>query len=361
MELLRLTPSTYKQYYKFYKDFYHRHPMKKDNMVYFLKTILNGKSAISKRLRLQPLLVKDQGQIIMGTLLAQVADMADVLQLSFFEATTNSPGAFALIETEAQRLALEWGASQLSGSLNIHVNYGLGFLKSHHGEEASFGMNYNPAFYNDLFTDAGFTTIDLVTYKTDMTLFDLPLSDRLKARIDRQYSVRNCSFKDFKQDIGIYTDLNNNAFTDHLFYFQRSFDEDYELYKPFKLLLKEENLLIVEKKGQPVGFMLWYPDYCQLTGPGKGIGPRALFDYKVLGKTPSTFKIVEMGVVASEQRNGAILALFMALQDRVGDTYTTCESSWILAANAPSSNFGLKWSQGPYKAYAAYTKEVAHG
>jgi len=156
----------------------------------------------------------------------------------------------------------------------------------------------------------------------------------------------------------IYTKLNNAAFDHHLFYYQRDFKEDYELFKPFKMLLKEENLLIVEKNGQAVGFMLWYPDYNTLIPTGKSLSLRTVLSHKLWRKRIDTFKVVEIGVLPSEQKAGAILALFEALYSLTKDKYDTCESSWILRDNKDSSNFGIKWSQGEYKSYAAYTRPI---
>ena len=294
----------------------------------------------------------------MGTILAQVDDMRTYIQMSFFEAVSEDEAAFSLIMEETKVTGALWGAASISGSLNIHVNYGLGFLSSHYDQESSFGMNYNPAHYNHLFLKAGFETIDLVTYKQDMKQFELPISERMLKRINSKFTVRTMAYKHFKRDIKIYTELNNDAFKHHLFYFKRNFEEDYELFKPFKFLLKEENLLIVERDHKPVGFMLWYPDYNELIPTGKSLSLKTVIDHKLLRKKISTFKVVEIGVIESEQKTGAILALFDALNQITKNQYDYCESSWILKDNRDSSNFGIKWSEGEYKTYAAYTRSI---
>ncbi len=358
MELKILSENEYLQYYQFYKFIYKSRPSKKDDMTSMLLPILKNKSTINQRVKLKPLLVFKEGVPIMGTILAQVDAMQPYIQMSFFEAVLEDEAAFALILEETKTTGDLWGATSISGSLNIHVNYGLGFLSSHYDQECSFGMNYNPEFYNHLFIKAGFETIDLVTYKQDMKRFELPLTERLLERLNAKYTVRTMDYKHFKRDIQIYTELNNDAFKHHLFYYKRSFKEDYELFKPFKMLLKEENLLIVEKDGQPIGFMLWYPDYNALIPSGKKLSIKTVIDHKLLRKPIKTFKIVEIGVIESEQKSGAILSLFEALYERTKDQYDYCESSWILKSNSDSSNFGIKWSEGAYKSYAAYTRPI---
>ncbi|MGB3366034.1 MAG: hypothetical protein WBA54_00975 [Acidaminobacteraceae bacterium] len=358
MNLKILSENDYMEYYKFYKSIYKNRPRKKDDMSSMLLSILKNKSTINRRVKLKALLVYSSGIPIMGTLLAQVDDMNTYIQMSFFEAVSKDETAFSLILKETQITGELWGAKSISGSLNIHVNYGLGFLNSHYEKEASFGMNYNPDFYNALFLKEGFETIDLVTYKQDMKKFELPLSERLLKKINSKYKVRTMDYKNFKRDIKIYTELNNDAFKHHLFYFKRNFKEDYELFKPFKMLLKEENLLIVEKNNKPIGFMLWYPDYNELIPTGKSLSIKTVIDHKILHKKISTFKIVEIGVIESEQKSGAILSLFDALNQITKDRYDFCESSWILKDNRDSSNFGIKWSEGEYKKYAAYTRSI---
>lgn len=358
MNLKVLNEKDYLQYYKFYKSIYKNRPKKKDDMGSMLLSILKNKSTINKRIKLKPLLVYSEGVPIMGTLLAQVDDMSTYIQMSFFEALSENEKAFSLILEETKATGDLWGAVSISGSLNIHVNYGLGFLNAHFEKESSFGMNDNPEYYNHLFLKAGFEAIDLVTYKQKMEHFKLPLSERLIAKLSAKYTVRTMDYKHFKRDIQIYTDLNNDAFQQHLFYFKRNFEEDYELFKPFKILLKEENLLIVEKENRPVGFMLWYPDYNELIPSGKSLSLKTVIDHKLLRRKISTFKIVEIGVIQSEQKSGAILSLFNALNQITKGRFDYCESSWILKDNKDSSNFGMKWSEGQYKTYAAYTRSI---
>ncbi len=358
MNLKILDEKDYLEYYKFYKSIYKNRPGKKDDMASMLLSILKNKSTMNKRTKIKPLLVYSDGFPIMGTVLAQVDDMKQYIQLSFFEAVSDDEAAFSLILEETKATGGLWGAESISGSLNIHVNYGLGFLNSHYDQESSFGMNYNPDYYNDLFLKAGFEAIDLVTYKRQLKHFELPLSERLRKRLNDKFTVRTMDYKHFKRDIKIYTELNNDAFKNHLFYFKRNYNEDYELFKPFKMLLKEENLLIVEKDKNPIGFMLWYPDYNELIPSGKTLSIKTVIDHKILHKKIRTFKIVEIGVIESEQKTGAILSLFDELHKITKNKYDVCESSWILKNNRDSSNFGIKWSEGEYKKYTAYTRLI---
>jgi len=360
MELKYIEKADYKQYLNFVKDMYKDNPLCRDSMSSLLKSILLGKSEICKSTETWPYMVYKNGKPIMACVFALVDRMNDVLQISFFEEIIEDHNAFNLIMEKAKAIAEERKIHQISAGLNIHVNYGLGFLDSHYDTLQSFGMAYNNEFYHSFFNENGFKSIDLVSYKQSMNEFEIPLSERFIRRIRMQYTVRKAEFKHIEREARIYTEINNNAFSDHLFYFQRKNEEDLELFNDFKHLLREENLLFVEKDGVPVGFMLWYPDYHELMSQRETIGLKTVFWNRCFHKKIKKFKIVEMGVLKSEQKKGAIVALFDNLRQIVGNRYETCESGWILKDNKDSSNFGIKWGDSEYKTYKAYIKDLSH-
>ena len=164
--------------------------------------------------------------------------------------------------------------------------------------------------------------------------------------------------KNLKAEADLYNDLNNDAFSDHVFYYKRDPDEDLELFKNFKPLLKSENLLFVEKKGKAVGFMLWYPDFNEIINPGESVGLKTFIRYKLLNKKIGMFKVVEMGIIKEEQGFGGVLALFDYCHEKTKTRFKSFESSWVLSDNIKSRSFGDKWSDGISKTYKAYIKEL---
>lgn len=284
--------------------------------------------------------------------------MPDFLQISFFESEKYTPKGFKLILDRSRNLAKKYGASKISASLNIHVNYGLGFLASDYDKRQSFGMAHNPDFYHRYFQDSGFKAIEMVSYKKNFRNMGNLLNPHTKRKINGKYNVRKINFKDFEKEINLYTEINNKAFKDHLFYYPRNSEEDMELFKELKFLLREDNLLFVERDGIPVGFMLWYPDFYELVRKGKSVGVWTVIKNKLFYKKITTFKIVEIGVIPSEQNRGAILALFDYCFQLTKGKYDNFESSWILKDNKKSKAFGIKWADGESKKYKAYIKEL---
>lgn len=359
MELVKVIDRNKKTFLNFYRSQYLNNPLKRDSLSGMLKALLYGKSELCKSVELEPLMVVENNKIIIICILAFAHRMPDYVQIGFFEAVEYNMEAFQLILDRAVALAKVKKASKISASLNIHVNYGLGFLASGYDKMQSFGMSHNPEFYHRFFEATNFKSIDMVSYKKDMKKVDSLLSYETSKKLKERYTVREADFNNFKRDCAIYTDMNNKSFNEHLFYYPRKKEEDYELLKDMKFLMKPENLLFVEKEGNPVGFMLWYPDFNQVMSSSETVGLRTVIKNKLLGSKIDTFKIVEMGVIPGERNKGAILALFDYCFKCIKDKYDFMESGWILSDNFKSRNFGVKWADCESKKYKAYIKELS--
>lgn len=359
MKLTKVNDKNKKAFLNYYKKQYLNHPLKRDSMSGLLKGLLYGKSELCKSVDLEPLMVTDNHKIVMICVLAYAHRMPDYIQIGFFEAEELNINAFRMILSRAETLAKEKKASKLSASLNIHVNYGLGFLAGSYDKRQSFGMAHNPEFYHRFFEETGFSPIDMVSYKKDMRLVDKLLNDEMSMKLSERYTVREADFHNLKNECLIYTEINNKSFNEHLFYYPRKKEEDYELFKDLRFLLKPENLLFVEKDRISVGFMLWYPDFNQIMSSSETAGLKTVIKNKLYGRKIDTFKIVEMGVTPAERNKGAILALFDYCFKCIKDKYDFMESGWILSDNFKSRNFGIKWADCESKKYKAYIKELS--
>lgn len=361
MELIRMNAQdkkTYKQQVDQYLGFYHQvyqgNVHYRDSLRRVLRSILLGKAAICQSSWFQPLLVTENGNVKAVCTLAVVDRLDQLLQITYFEALPHQEKAVELILQEADRVATQKGIPEISVGLNFHVNYGLGILTSHHDSTQSFGSAYHPPEYGEYFRPHADRIIHLTSYITNMKQFKLTVSDRLMQRIKQQYTVRKADFSNIKKEAQLYTNLNNAIFSDHPFYYPRRVQEDLELFKDFRLFLKPENLLFLEHQGQAIGFMLWYPDFNQLIPPGGSVGLSTLLKNFFLGSRIRQFKIVELGVLPSYQKTGAVLNLFDACHQLTKGRYQWCEAGWILEENIASTGFGKRWADKPYKKYQVY-------
>lgn len=359
MELVIVkTKNEKKELLDFYKSQYKDNPLRRDSFSGLLKGILYGTSVMNKSIVTIPLVVKEEGKVVMCGVLAMANRMPEYLQISFFESLSYNERAFVIIYNKAEEVAGEMGCKKICASLNIHVNYGLGFLSDDYDKMQTFGTAHNDVHIHKYFLENNFNSIPMITFYKNMEEDFSLVSDKMKERIENRYSVRSADFRNMKEEARIYTQINNDAFKDHPFYYRRVEEEDLELFNDFKLLLKPENLLFVEKDNEPVGFMLWYPDYHQVMDDRDTIGLSTLIKSKIYKNRMTRFKIVEMGVIEKEQKKGAILALFLHCFKLTKGKYKSFESGWVLEENFESGNFGIKWADGVSKRFVAYEKEL---
>ncbi|AOT70761.1 GNAT family N-acetyltransferase [Geosporobacter ferrireducens] len=354
MEIRVVDQASVSAYISFCKSIYRRNIYYRDSMSRVLTSILKGKAEICKNSRIVPIMVLEEGRIAAVCTFAIVDRMKDTLQLTYFEALPHQDKAVEQMITYGKALAKAHGIKEILIGLNFHVNYGLGLLADQYEQVQGFGSAYNPSYYIDYFQRLGGEEFNLVSYVARMKGFDFGIKDRMINKINKKYQVRKASFKEIKREAGIYTELNNQAFQNHKFYYERRTEEDLELFQEFKLLLREENLLFLEHNGKPIGFMLWYPDYHELMGPGESLGIKTLIKHKLCAHKIRKFKIVELGILPEYQKNGAVFALFHKCREFVGDRYDYCESGWILEHNRASRGLGYRWADKEYKHFKVF-------
>ncbi|MCI5162815.1 MAG: hypothetical protein D3917_12530, partial [Candidatus Electrothrix sp. AX5] len=322
----KLPPAEYR---KITARVYAGNPYFRDSLSSILTIINNPKGAFAQRTQQQAVIVKDEnGAPLASALLLQAEGLSDQVQLSFFEALPNAQEAVQALVDKASSIARQWGATNLLVSMNGHVNYGLGFLADSFNEIPCFGSAYTPPYYLDSFRLLGFTEHHLVSFRYPISSFAEQQEGKILERTKKRFNFRQADFSHLREEIDIYTRLNNYCFFDHPFYFHRYDDEDYELFRPFRWFLNGENLLIAEHGGMPIGFLLWYPDFNELIGPGQELGLTALLKYKLLRRPIKRFKIAEIGIIPKFQGSSAILGLFHACYELTRDRFQECESNW---------------------------------
>jgi hypothetical protein len=354
MNIVDCNSKNYKLYMKFVKSIYKNNSSFKDTTSSLLKSVLLKQSEFNKVAFVYPVMIYHNNKIVAVCTYIHADNYQETLQIAYFEALPDYAAAIELIISLGKKLCKERNISKITIGLNGHVNYGLGILADHFDANLSFGNNYNPSYYIDYFSKYKTVEYSLTSYSGNMNDFNLDRQQKAIKRICGNFTFRNIDFADFKNEMKNYTDLNNSIFENHPFYFKRSHEEDYELFKDLKLFMKEENLIFAEKNGQPVGFMLWYPDFNELIPKGKSIGISTFIKNKLFSYKIKKYKIVEIGVLPQFHNTGAILGLFNECYKMTKGKYDFYETSWILDTNFKSRNFGVKWAEKEYKHYKVY-------
>jgi len=354
MEIIFCSKDNYKEYSTFVKSIYSVYPHFKDHFSHVVKEFLYKKSSFCKNAYISPVMVKQQGCIVAVCMYIIHKNYPGVLQVAFFEALENQQQAVDLIIDNAKKICMERGLNKIVIGLNGHVNYGIGFLCDRFQDNISFGSSFNPHYYPEYFLKYNPIRYKMVSFYGSMDTVSFEEENKMLQRIYNKFSYRNINFKNFRSEMKIYTDLNNICFKEHPFYFERDYEEDYELFKDLKYLIREENIIFALKDEKPIGYLMWYPDFNELLRNGEAIGVGTYVKNKLFPNKIKKFKIVEIAVLPQYQKSGAILGLFYECYKRTINRYTHYESSWIFEDNFKSRNFGVKWAESEFKHFVVF-------
>lgn len=261
--------------------------------------------------------------------------LADYIQVSFFEAKEGLVDMFPLIKSTILRHFPK--CSKVVIGLNGHLNYGAGILLNRFDETPVFGLPYNPEYYADYFKEL--KSRKMFTFRFSLDTYANWAHSYSAERELKGLSVRFMDKSKIEAESEIYTRLNNLAFTKHPYWANRDTEEDLELFKPFRFLLDNENLIIAEVKGRPVGFFLWYPDFNKLVPSQRDLNVFDVVKYR-LGRTIDTIRFTEIGIIPEYQGSTVALALISkALPVLIKKGYKYCEGGFIFEENQSSMAF----------------------
>ncbi len=354
MELYQCSKADNKDFIRFVKGIYSGLPNYKDSSTPVLKQFLYKRGAFCSSLDIAPIMVKQGGSIIAACMYIISVSYDKTLQIAFFEALEECQEAVDLVVEKAVQLCKERGLNKIVIGLNGHVNYGIGFLCDRFEADISFGSIFTPSYYADYFHKYEPRQYKMVSYCGSMRTLSFEKHGKILQRINKKYNYRHMDFRNFKDEMKIYTDLNNICFKEHPFYFERTYEEDYELFKELKLFIKGENIIFVLDGEKPIGYILWYPDFNELLSYGETIGISACIKNKLFSKRIQKLKIVEIAILPKYQNSGAILGLLHECYKENAHRYDIYETSWIFEENFKSRNFGVRLLEREYKHYAAY-------
>lgn len=345
-------------YLKFTNSIYQDKPNYKNNTEWTAKQILTGKSVFCDKACVLPVFIYNQNVMVAVCTYIQAEAFPEYLQIAFFEALEHQTEAILMIMEHAKSICAERHISKICVGLNGHVNYGFGLLADQFASPVAFGDSYNPAYYLDYFAPYATKEYALSSFRTEVGNVDADFLAKITAKFCGKFTFRKSNFRNFKQDMALYTSLNNLCFADHPFYYPRTDAEDYELFKALQLFMRAENLIFAEHEGKTIGFLLWYPDFNLLVPPGKSVGVDTYIKNKLFARRVKRFKMVEIGVLPEYQQSGAIVGLFYQCYLYAKDHFTHFATSWIWDENHNSRNFGVRLMDEEYKHYKVFEIEI---
>ncbi len=348
-----------KEFNRFARQVYRDEPDYIDNKSSLVSLLCGPKTAFYQKSAQQMIRVTEGHETICQAVLFK-HHQAQELSIGFFDALPNAHQAVKLMLDYAKSVAMKWGTNRIVVGLEGHCNNAVGFPLNPK-TPISFGESYGKAYYHDYFSD--YERIALFSFKKEIAAITGRLHDDIRIIENRTKGVTletsDFSRKGFRTSIQRYTELNNRIFKDHRYYYQRSDDEDLELFSSMKPLLHPNNLIFAKKDGEYIGFVLWYPDYNQLVPKGGTAGISTFIRFKLLRQVPKRGKLVEIGLLPQYKRTGAVALLFLGAMEAAGQKCTTMITSWILAENMPSELATQRYADEPYKEYCTYEKNLS--
>ena len=184
----------------------------------------------------------------------------------FFESINDQSVAANLLQT-AQRWMGKRGIRTMEGPFNPSINYESGLLVEGFNDFPQIMMTYNPPYYADLLESQGFSKVkDFYAYKFSAP-FEIP--DVIRKVAERAakksgVSVRSLDKKLWGYEVAKIRDVYNSSWKENWGFVPMDDSEFACMAKDMKSIIEEKLVVVLEKKGQMVGFMLVLPDYNQI-------------------------------------------------------------------------------------------------
>ena len=346
-----------KEFFLFNKSIYQNDNNFKDNKSGLIEVVCHEKRPFYAHSKQVIIAVKDGAKTLCACVLIVHKNAPEMLSIAFFEALPDSADAVNLLMGYVENYGKQMDCAKIVVSLDGHVNNSVAFSAGQ--GEPSFGESYCWGYYHDYFKN--FNKIKFISLCDEADLVkqriagDMPMLEKSAGKIEIEHADFGSGFR---ATMKRYTDLNNEIFTDHRYYFPREYEEDYDLFKSMRPLLKNKNLIFAKCEGKDIGFILWYPDFNELVPLGKGASAATFIKYRLFRQEPETTKVVEIGVSAKYRRYGTILMLFNAALESTAKNTEKILSSWILDKNIKSKATASRYITEKHKDYYAYEKEI---
>lgn len=254
------------------------------------------------------------------------------------------------------------GMSAMRGPINFESqNWGL--ICDNFDSPPRTMAAYNPPYYNDLFTNYGFTKVkDLEAFGVNVADYVIPERfQRHKERLFKKYdlAIRPINMKNMVQDVRIILDLNNRSVAGNWGVAPVSLEEADEIANSLKDIVRPELILIIEAKGEPIAFLIVLPEiYNALVGLNGRLLPFGIFKLMSRLKKINEFRFWALGIVPEYQRRGLDSLLYLTIYEILQKQNVYVEANYILEDNFAMKDAVLKLGMKKVRTYRVYEKSI---
>jgi hypothetical protein len=259
----------------------------------------------------------------------------------FFECIDDQEVANALFDA-AQGWLEARGLDVMRGPMNPSTNYECGLLVEGFEHQPTFMTAWNPPYFDDLCTAAGFAKAkDLLAFWFPATEPGYHLPEFVERQAERAMAGGRITFRDldprhFDREVAACWDIYNDAWERNWGFVPMSRAEFEHMAKDMKQLLWPQLAFMASVDGEPAGFMLAVPDYNEalIRNRSGRLFPLGLLRLLWGKRTIKTARVMALGVKRSF-RSRSILALFTHEVMRRGLAMGKigAEASWLLEDN----------------------------
>jgi hypothetical protein len=255
--------------------------------------------------------------------------------MGFFECIENQQAAFLLFDTAAAWLK-ERGMKAMDGPVNFGENDTFWGLLVEGFSPPSYGMNYNPAYYQAFFENYGFIT----SYQqiTNHLAVRKPFPERFTKIANwvankPGYTFEHFSKKNPDKYVEDLMEIYNDGWKDFENFVPIKKETLQESFKQMETIMDEKLIWFAYLNGEPASFVVIIPDANQMIKDfnGKlGLIEKLKFVYR-RWKGVNRMRAIVMGTKTAYQKHGLESALFIKLKEYVlpMEQYDELELSWV--------------------------------
>lgn len=294
--------------------------------------------------------------------------------IGFFDCINDQLVANTLF-TEAENWLREQGMTKVRGPISPSMNDEIGVLVEGFEYPPAMMMPYNPSYYPELYTAAGFSKEkDLLAWQIEqaksMTDKLVRVTDAMKQR--SKVSIRSIDMKNFQKDVDLIKSLYNRGWEENWGSVPMTDEEIDMLAKELKQIMDPDYILFAEaeKDGrrETIGFSLVVPDINQAFLAGKKIPkgamnlPTAITNLMSNKKAIDTLRIILLGVMPEYRGRGIDALLYREIMERSKKKGIKFgEASWVLEDNVMMTRAAQMMQGTAYKRYRIFEKPLYQG
>lgn len=283
-------------------------------------------------------------------------------------AAEDDPAIFDALLATAEDWLRARGRTRIEGPFNLNINEETGLLVDGFDVPPMLLMGHDKPYAGARIEEHGYVKAkDVYAYFCDITA-EFPASVRrlLDRPLPAGVTVRRLDFKRYNEELATITDIFNDAWRDNWGFVPLSEIETDHLAKSLKPLLDPRLASIVERDGEPVGFLVALPNLNEAIGGLDGkllpLGwAKLLWRLKVAGVKSARVPLMGIRRSAAHGVAGAMLPFLLietVRREAIKMGFTRLELSWILEDNMPMRRISESVGAVAYKTYRIYGKPL---